>query len=118
MVTKHSFCHKLPCASNRKTSFTKVKQLVAFRKVILLKPLNKQKHHQKLCTCMLCMLKFKVTTMVLALFFSRHCLYDCFATFSKSEALSSCQYCISVYVCMCVWKIFFGPYKVGAVPVI
>ena len=58
-----------------------VKQLIAFRKVLLLKPLNKQRHHQKLCVCLLFMLKFKVTTMGLALFVGRHCLYAHFGTF-------------------------------------
>ena len=53
MVTKYSFCHKLPCSSNPKTSFRKVKQLVAFRKVILLKPLNKQ-CWQTWLVCSLC----------------------------------------------------------------
>ena len=84
MVTKHSFCHKLPCATNQKTSFKKVKQLVAFRKVILLKPVNEQRHHQKLCACLLWILKFKVTATVLALFVGRHCLYARCATFFLS----------------------------------
>ena len=62
----------------KKLIFTKVKQLVVFRKEILLKPLN---WHQKFCACLRCMLRFRRTTMVLALFVGRHCLYARCATF-------------------------------------
>ena len=88
--TKHSFCHKL------------LLQKEIRKKEILLKPLNMERHHHKFCVCLFCMLKCKVTTMVLALFAGRNCFYARCMTFFTSlcDVKTSLTYVTMLYVCM------------------
>ena len=89
--TKHSFCHKL------------LLQKEIRKKEILLKPLNMERHHHKFCVCLFCMLKCKVTTMVLALFAGRNCFYARCMTFFTSlcDVKTSLTY-VTMYVGMWV----------------